>query len=393
MHKKIIAAVIGTSAVTAMVAADANASTYRVKAGESLWSIATKYNITISQLKSYNNLSSNLIFPNQVLKVSGSTAGTSNHVSSSGNSSTYTVVSGDSLSSIAARYGTTYQHIMQLNGLNSFMIYPGQKLKVSGTASTPSRQKPAKTSGSTTYYTVQPGDSLSLIASKYGTTYQNIMNLNGLDSFLIFPGQKLKVKGTASAPNHTTPSKPAKPATNGATTYYTVQPGDSLSLIASKYGTTYQNIMQLNGLNSFLIFPGQKLKVSGSAASTGTTTAPNRQYQTPIFNHENYYDWGQCTWYVFNKRKEAGLGISTYWWNANAWDDNAARDGYTIDRNPTVGSILQSDLGYYGHVSYVERVNPDGSILVSEMNFTAGPGVLTYRTVPSYNVANFKYIH
>ena len=44
-------------------------------------------------------------------------------------------------------------------------------------------------------------------------------------------------------------------------------------------------------------------------------------------------------------------------------------DGYTIDYNPTVGSIAQTDAGYYGHVAFVERVNSDGSILVSEMNW------------------------
>ena len=57
------------------------------------------------------------------------------------------------------------------------------------------------------------------------------------------------------------------------------------------------------------------------------------------------------------------------------------RDGYRIDGNPTVGSIAQSDAGYYGHVAFVERVNSNGSILVSEMNFSASPGILTYRTI------------
>ena len=69
------------------------------------------------------------------------------------------------------------------------------------------------------------------------------------------------------------------------------------------------------------------------------------------------------------------------------------RDGYRIDGNPTVGSIAQSDAGYYGHVAFVERVNSNGSILVSEMNFSASPGILTYRTIPAYQVRNYKFIH
>lgn len=345
MRKKFIAALIGTTAAATALTAHADASTtYRVKAGDSLWSIATKYNITIAQLKQRNGLTSNLIFPNQVLNISGgsstsrSTAQSSNSSHSSSSSTVYTVRYGDTLSGIAVRYGTTYQNIMRWNGLNSFLIVPGQKLNVSGPSSASSHKtnsttpKPTpRTSGNASYYTVQPGDSLSLIASKYGTTYRHIMNLNGLTSFLIFPGQQLKVSGTATSPSSTQPS------------------------------------------------------------SRPSSTAP--KYNTPTFNHQNLYDWGQCTWYVFNKRKEMGMPISTYWWNANAWDDNAARDGYYIDHQPAVGAILQSDLGYYGHVSYVERINPNGSILVSEMNFTAAPGILTYRTVPAHLVSSFKYIH
>ena len=88
-----------------------------------------------------------------------------------------------------------------------------------------------------------------------------------------------------------------------------------------------------------------------------------------------------------------GKGISTYWWNANNWDNAAAADGYTINYTPTVGSIAQTDIGYYGHVAFVERVNSDGSILVSEMNYSASPGIMTYRTIPSYQVSSYRYIH
>ena len=112
-----------------------------------------------------------------------------------------------------------------------------------------------------------------------------------------------------------------------------------------------------------------------------------------MFNHPNLYDWGQCTWHVFNRRAEVGQGISTYWGNANTWDDRSVYDGYRVDHTATVGSILQSDLGYYGHAAFVERVNNDGSILVSEMNYSAAPGIMTYRTIPAYQVSQYKYIH
>lgn len=144
----------------------------------------------------------------------------------------------------------------------------------------------------------------------------------------------------------------------------------------------------------YLIYPGQKLKVTGNASTnSGSATTTNRGYNTPVFSHQNLYTWGQCTYHVFNRRAEIGKGISTYWWNANNWDNAAAADGYTIDNRPTVGSIAQTDVGYYGHVMFVERVNNDGSILVSEMNYSAAPGILTYRTVPAYQVNNYRYIH
>ncbi|MDN8793313.1 CHAP domain-containing protein, partial [Staphylococcus aureus] len=93
------------------------------------------------------------------------------------------------------------------------------------------------------------------------------------------------------------------------------------------------------------------------------------------------------------RRAEIGKGISTYLWNANNWDKAAAADGYTNYNIPTVGSIAQTDVGYYGHVLFVERVYNDGIILVSEMNYSAATGILTYRTVPAYQVNNYRFIH
>ncbi|AGU54266.1 hypothetical protein RSAU_000397 [Staphylococcus aureus subsp. aureus 6850] len=118
MQKKVIAAIIGTSAISAVAATQANAATtHTVKPGESVWAISNKYGISIAKLKSLNNLTSNLIFPNQVLKVSGSSNSTSNSSrpsTNSGGGSYYTVQAGDSLSLIASKYGTTYQTLCDL---------------------------------------------------------------------------------------------------------------------------------------------------------------------------------------------------------------------------------------------------------------------------------------
>lgn len=99
--------------------------------------------------------------------------------------STYTVQSGDTLSSIAAKFGTNYQTLASLNGIsNPNLIYVGQALRVNGSANAGS-----------VYYTVRAGDNLSAIASRYGTSYQSIAALNGLaNPNLIYAGQTLKIK-------------------------------------------------------------------------------------------------------------------------------------------------------------------------------------------------------
>lgn len=98
---------------------------------------------------------------------------------------TYTVRAGDTLSSIAAQFGTSYQTLASLNGIsNPNLIYIGQVLRVNGSANT-----------GTVYYTVRAGDNLSAIAARYGTSYQSIASLNGLTNpNLIYVGQTLKIK-------------------------------------------------------------------------------------------------------------------------------------------------------------------------------------------------------
>lgn len=118
-------------------------TTYTVKSGDTLSGIAAKFGVTVAQLQSWNNIKNpNLIYVGQVLKVSASSGG--------GGSSyiTYTVKSGDTLSAIASRYGTTVSAICSLNGIkNANLIYVGQVLKIpSGTSPTPT-PKPTTTGG------------------------------------------------------------------------------------------------------------------------------------------------------------------------------------------------------------------------------------------------------
>lgn len=98
---------------------------------------------------------------------------------------TYTVQPGDTLSGIAAKLGVAQSQISGFHSGNPNLIYPGEVLSVSGGSPQPSAE----------YYTVQSGDNLSDIAARYGTSWQHIRDLNGLaNPNLIYPGQRLRVK-------------------------------------------------------------------------------------------------------------------------------------------------------------------------------------------------------
>lgn len=243
-----------------------------------------------------------------------------------------------------------------------------------------------------TQHTVQSGESLWTISEQYGVSVDEIKQNNNLDNNMVFPGQVIEIGGSGQSS-----SSNASSQTSGGSSH-TVKSGESLNIIANNYGVSVDALMSANNLNGYLIQPGQSLKIPNGSSVGGSGGSGNTATQSPSTGNNsasdaNLYDWGQCTWHVFNRRAQIGKGISTYWWNANNWDNAAARDGYRIDYHPTVGSIAQSDAGYYGHVAFVERVNSNGSLLVSEMNFSAGPGVLTYRTIPAYQVRQYKFIH
>lgn len=180
---------------------------HKVKSGEYLGKIATKYRVSVNQIKKWNNLKSNNIRVGQRLVIyrggkgpvstassssstasKGSTTAASN--GSSGSSASYhTVRSGDTLSGIATKYGTTVTRIKELNGLTSNNIKVGQRLKVKAGSSSSA----PSASGSTTYI-VKSGDSLYSIAKNYpGVSANDIMEHNGMKSSSIHPGMKLKI--------------------------------------------------------------------------------------------------------------------------------------------------------------------------------------------------------
>jgi len=184
---------------------------------------------------------------------------------------THRIVPGDTVSSIAARYGLDLNEVLRINNLSpTSVIYAGKELKLTGTAKAPAAQEPSAGS-----YTVKPGDTLSAIAAKHGVSLSAVLEANNLSaSSVIYPGEKLTV---ASATGVTAPSgtpAPAAPSAPQAGTY-TVVPGDTLGAIAARHGVDLKSVLDANNLSmTSVIRPGQKLSLGGSPTITTASSAP-----------------------------------------------------------------------------------------------------------------------
>ncbi len=154
---------------------------------------------------------------------------------------------GETLASIARVYRCYVSQLVRWNGLKSSRIYPGQKLKVFGVSGSS-----ATRASSLAYHKVGRGESLGLIAKKYGVSVSKLVSWNNLGrKRTIYPGQKLKVYGAAS-----------KVSSSARQRYHKVRRGESLGLIAKKYGVSVGRLVAWNNLGrKRTIFPGQKLRL------------------------------------------------------------------------------------------------------------------------------------
>ena len=166
---------------------------------------------------------------------------------------TYTVQRGDTLWAIARRYGTTSEEIAEINNIsNPNLIYPGQQLKIPTNSTTEGEE--TRGTGDI-IYTVQRGDTLSRIAREYNVTVAHIVELNDISNpNLIYPSEKLRI--TESDVTN------LNPIPKNTYSTYTVRRGDILSRIARRYGVSVNYLVTANNIqNPNLIFPGQILIV------------------------------------------------------------------------------------------------------------------------------------
>ena len=206
-----------------------NENYYIVKKGDSLWSIANKYGLTVDKLKDINNLSSNMLSVGQKLLINDGT-----NVDNV-NENYYIVKSGDTLYSIAKKYGLTVDELKKMNNLSSNTLSINQKLLVGNDMSTDDNYD---------VYVVKSGDTLWGIASKYNTSVDKIKDINNLNSNNLSIGQKLLVPGN-----------------NLGTKKYIVKSGDTLYKIAQNNGTTVTDLINLNNLKMTNLSIGQVLYI------------------------------------------------------------------------------------------------------------------------------------
>ena len=271
--------------------------TYTVKAGDSLWGISQTYGTTVNNLKQINNLSSNVIYVGQVLKLKQQSNSTSNQTPQS-TTDTYTVQSGDTLWGIANTHDTTVNNLKQINDLTSDTIYVGQVLKLKQRSTTQQESSQPSQSNSSDFYTVKAGDSLWKIAMGNDLTVSHLKQMNNLTTNTIYVGQQLRIKeGQTNSQASQSNSQTNQSSQNAGT--YTVKAGDTLWGIANDHDTTVNALKQNNHLSSDTIYVGQVLSL-GQTASTGSHSQSTASTQSSTSDGTYTVKSGDTLWSIAN---------------------------------------------------------------------------------------------
>jgi len=141
--------------------------------------------------------------------------------------------------------------------------------------------------------------------------------------------------------------------------------------------------------------------------TTHADAAENNNQQQSTYNYSttevsfsnsgNLYTSGQCTWYVYHRMNQFDASISGDLGDAHNWNNRAESEGYTVTHTPKNHTAVVFEAGQlgadtqYGHVAFVEKVNDDGSIVISESN-VKGLGVISFRTIDAEDAQDLDYI-
>ncbi|MCP8616284.1 LysM peptidoglycan-binding domain-containing protein [Salirhabdus salicampi] len=257
---------LGFGAIAPNTASAAEVKTtqqHTVSTGDTLYSLANKYDTTVDAIKKTNNMNSDFLRAGETLAIPSGTTPAPTETTT-----THQVTQGDTLFSLAQKHNTTVDAIKKANNMNSDFLRVGQTLTIpSGTTSAP-------TETTTTHQVVQ-GDTLFSLAQKHNTTVDAIKEANNMNSNLLSVGQTLTIpSATTSAPTQTT------------TTHQVVQ-GDTLFSLAQKHNTTVDAIKKVNNMSSNFLRVGQTLTIPSGTSSTPTTSPAPATEQTTDLSQED----------------------------------------------------------------------------------------------------------
>jgi LysM repeat protein len=241
------------------------ASSYIVVSGDNLSVIAKRLGTTVDALRSANNLKSDVLQIGQQLVIPSSNTGSSPTAEPTQTKRSYTVVSGDSLSVIAKRFAVSTDALRSANTLKTDVLQIGQTLTIptnESTAAQPSEPAASK-------HTVASGDSLWAIAKQYGTTPDALRNANNLKTDTLQIGQTLTI------PSGSTENAPTASQEERTTFTYRVVSGDNLSVLANRFGVTVDAIRSANNLSSNILQVGQTLTIPDGKNAPSQTGGEN----------------------------------------------------------------------------------------------------------------------
>lgn len=211
------------------------------------------------------------------------------YIADVGNTTTYRVRSGDNLYTIARRFGTSVAAIRDDNNLGrKTMLRVGQRLQVPERGSRRTAVAKSEESSVGGFYVVRPGDTLSAIADRHDTTIAELRKLNNMGrKSVLQAGKRLRVSGTAAASNNSETKSSPKPVTTSSALRsimadtHVVQPGDNLYTIARKYGTTVEELSKANNIRRGQVLKlGVRLRIpraDGDVQVQGSSTSVNRK--------------------------------------------------------------------------------------------------------------------
>lgn len=231
-------------------------------------------------------------------------------------------------------------------------------------------------------YKVKEGDTVASVAKKFGITSDTIRWSNGITGDSLQTGQTIVISPISGL-------------------VYTVESGDTIDDLVAKYRVEKAQFIAFNDLETGKLPVGEKVimpngqppepTVSRSTSSRSrTSSAPGF---SPSYGNANGYSFGYCTWWAANRRSATGRAIPSNLGNASTWLSRASSAGLATGRAPRAGAVIWTHpRDFYGHVGYVESVNGDGSVNISEMN-TTGWNRVSRRTLTAGEAAGYSYIY